>query len=317
MANPYPATPRNRPLLMRIFAHPYLLLSLAPLFWGGNMVAAKLATGEVMPFVLLFSRFFGALMLVFPFALPHLKRDWPEMRKGWGWLLIYGAIGFAAFNACMYVAVTYTSAINASIEQASIPVFVLLGNFVIFRVRGRIVQIAGVVITIIGVMLTATHGDLPSIASFTFNIGDGLVLLACVFYASYALTLKFRPKIHWLSFIFATVMGAVLGAIFFLIAFGGGLAPLASLATTSLKGWLLIIYVATFPSIIAQLCFAQGVALIGPNRASVFNNLIPVFGTILSVIIIGEQLETYHFVAAVIVVAGIVMAEFSGRRKPL
>lgn len=309
------ASPRRRPLWDRIFAHPYLLLALAPLFWGGNAVAAKLANGEVLPFVLMIARFVGALLVVTPFALPHLKADWPELRKGWAWLFVYGALGFAAFNACLYVGATFTSAINASIEQASIPVFVLLGNFVIFRVRGTLLQIAGVVVTIIGVLVTATHGDLETIASFRFNVGDGLVLLACVLYSGYALTLRFRPKIHWLSFIFATVLGAVVGGFAFLFAFGGGLAPLASLATTSPKGWLLIVYVATFPSVLAQLCFAQGVTLIGPNRASLFNNLIPVFGTVLSVLIIGEQLEPYHLVAAVIVVVGIVLAEFSARPR--
>ncbi|MDR3474451.1 MAG: DMT family transporter [Devosia sp.] len=298
-------------------AHPYLLLTLAPLFWGGNMVAAKLAVGTVAPFVLLFARFLGALLLVAPFALPHLRRDWPALQRSAGWLFVYGALGFAAFNACLYVGVLYTTAINSSIEQASIPVFVLLGNFLFFRVRGRPLQLLGLLLTIVGVVLVATHGRLETIATFSFNLGDLLVLLACLIYAAYALTLKFRPAVHWLSFLGATMAGAVIGALFFLLVLGGGFAPLAALATTRPLGWAIIAYVALLPSLLSQLFFAQGVGMIGPNRASLFNNLIPVFGTLLSVLIVGEAPEPYHFLAGLLVVAGIVLAEWSARRGAL
>jgi drug/metabolite transporter (DMT)-like permease len=316
MTNVKAAAAPDRGFLAAIFAHPYVLLTLAPLFWGGNMVAAKLAVGSVAPFVLLTARFVGALLMVLPFAWPHMKRDWPTLRRGAIWLFVYGAIGFAAFNACLYAAANYTTAINSSIEQASIPVFVLIANFLFFGVRGKPLQILGVIVTIVGVMLVATHGDLASIAKFSFNAGDLLVLLACVIYAAYALTLKYRPQVNWLSFLGASMVGAVIGAIFFLFVFGGGPAALGALGSTGLEGWAIIVYVAFFPSLLSQLFFAQGLVMIGPNRASLFNNLIPVFGTILSVLILRESLEPYHLIAAVIVVAGITIAEYAARRAP-
>jgi drug/metabolite transporter (DMT)-like permease len=295
-------------------AHPYVLLTLAPLFWGGNMVAAKLAVGVVPPFVLLAARFVGALLVVLPFAWPHVVRDRARLARSWGWLLFYGAIGYAAFNACLYAGALYTTAINSSIEQASIPVFVLIGNFLFFGVRGRPLQILGLVLTIAGVMLVATHGDPAALAGFRFNAGDLLVLLACLIYAAYALTLKFRPAVDWLAFLGATTAGAALGALVFVAVWGGGLGTLAVLRDTSPLGWGIIAYVAVLPSLLAQLFFAQGVELIGPNRASLFNNLLPVFGTLLSVLILREALEPYHFIAAVTVVLGIVLAEWSARR---
>ena len=307
------AAERNGPLAA-FLTHPYLLLTLASLFWGGNMVAAKLAVGAVPPFVLLFARFIGAALAVLPFALPHLRRDWPVLRRSWGWLLFYGAIGFAAFNACLYEGALFTTAINSSIEQASIPVFVLLGNFLFFGVRGRPLQIAGLLLTIFGVLLVATHGDLQTAAGFRFNAGDLLVLLACLIYAGYALTLRYRPAVHWLSFLGAAVGGAAIGSVFFLLVFGGGFGALSVLTTTGATGWGIIAYVALLPTLGSQLFFAQGLAQIGPNRASLFNNLIPVFGTILSVLILGEALEPYHLIAAAIVVGGIVLAEWTARR---
>ena len=314
MTNVKAAAAPERGILAAFFAHPYVLLSLAPLFWGGNMVAAKLAVGVVAPFVLLTARFVCAFLMVLPFAYSHMRRDWPALRRGAGWLFLYGAIGFAAFNACLYAAANYTTAINSSIEQASIPVFVLIANFLFFGVRGKPLQILGVIVTIIGVMLVATHGDIATIAKFSFNAGDLLVLLACVIYAAYALTLKYRPPVHWLSFLGASIIGAVIGAVFFLFVFGGGPQTLSALGSTSLLGWAIIVYVAFFPSLLSQLFFAQGLVMIGPNRASLFNNLIPVFGTILSVLILRESLEPYHLIAAVIVVAGIAMAEYAARR---
>lgn len=298
----------------RFGAHPYLLLTLAPLFWGGNMVAAKLAVGTVSPFVLLAARFIGALVFVLPFAARPMWRQRRALLKAWPWLLFYGAAGYAGFNALLYAGVLYTTAINSSIEQASIPVFVLVGNFVFFRVRGRGLQIIGLILTIFGVTLVATHGDLTSIAAFRFNVGDLLVLLACVIYAAYALALKFRPAVDWMSFLGSTAISAALGALACLAFSPAGLGALAELQTTSSLGWGIILYVALLPSLIAQLCFAKGVDAIGPNRASLFNNLLPVFGTVLSVLIIGEQLEPYHLIAAVVVVAGIVLAEWSARR---
>jgi drug/metabolite transporter (DMT)-like permease len=295
--------------------HPYLLLTLAPLFWGGNMVAAKLAVGEVSPFVLLFARFFAALLVVLPFAWPHMREDWPALRRSAGWLLFYGAFGYAAFNACLYAGALYTTAINSSIEQASIPVFVLVGNFAFFRVRGKWLQVAGLLLTIFGVLLVATHGDIETITALRFNVGDLLVLLACLIYAAYTLALRYRPAVHWLSFLGATMMGAVIGAVVFLVTAGGGFRTLAELGHTGALGWGIIAYVAILPSLLSQLFFAQGVSKIGPNRASLFNNLIPVFGTVLSVLLLGEALEPYHLIAATIVIAGIVLAELSARRR--
>ena len=315
MTNVKAATAPGRGFFAALLAHPYVLLTLAPLFWGGNMVAAKLAVGVIAPFVLLTARFACAFLMVLPFALPHMRRDWAALRRGMGWLFLYGAIGFAAFNACLYAAANYTTAINSSIEQASIPVFVLIANFLFFGVRGKPLQILGVIVTIIGVMLVATHGDIATIAKFSFNAGDLLVLLACVIYAAYALTLKYRPPVHWLSFLGASMIGAVIGAVFFLFVFGGGPQTLSALGSTSIEGWAIIIYVAFFPSLLSQLFFAQGLVMIGPNRASLFNNLIPVFGTILSVLILRESLEPYHLIAAVIVIAGIAMAEYAARRE--
>lgn len=297
-----------------LLARPYLLLILTPMFWGGNWVAGKLAVGHIEPVVLLTARFIGSIVAILIFAWPHLRRDWSRIRPHLPFLLAMGGIGFAAFNGLLYLGAHYTSALNGAIEQAAIPVIVMIGNFAIFRVRTRPMQLAGVGITILGVAVTAANGDLIRLLSLTVNAGDALVMLACAIYAGYSLALRFRPAIHWMSFMAVTLAGAFIVALLFQATLGGGLQHLGTLARTGPQGWVLIVYVALFPSIIAQLFYARGVELIGPNRASLFINLIPVFGTIFSVIIIGEHMQPYHVVAGILVLVGIFLAEYSVRR---
>lgn len=313
---PKPAAGVNPPLADAL-SHPYLLLILAPLFWGGNIVAGKLAVGEISPFLLILFRWTGAVLLLTFVALPHVRRDWARIRPSLGMLALYGILGFASFNMLMYGAAHYTAAVNASIEQAAIPVFVLIANFVIFRVAARPMQVVGLVLTIIGVMWVATHGDLNRLFALDINIGDGMVVLACLLYAGYSLTLKYKPDIHWLSFIFVTAGAAFMASIVFQLLIGGGVDQLiADIPEVTPIGWICVLYVMLFPSIIAQLFYARGVAMVGPNRASIFINLLPVFGTILSVIILREEFELYHLVASALVIAGIVLAEYAVRVSP-
>lgn len=300
--------------ILSILTHPYLLLVLAPLLWGGNITAGKLAVGEIAPEMLSLGRWLGAALILLPFALPSLRRDWKTLRKNLPILFLFGAVGFAAFNLLMYIAALFTSAVNASIEQAAIPVFVLIGNFLFFAVKPKLLQSVGLVITVFGVIFVATHGHPERLLSLQVNLGDALVVLACLFYAVYSLVLRYRPDVSWMSFIFVTVASAAIAALFYSGFTPGGIGETATkISQVTPKGWLILCYVMVLPSIVAQLCYAKGLQLVGPNRASIFINLLPVFGTILSVLIIGEQLQSYHLVAACLVVLGIMLAEYSVR----
>jgi len=301
-----------------LLSQPYLLLVLAPLLWGGNITAGKAAVGNIGPFLLILGRWTGAILLLTIIALPHVRRDWHRIRPALPMLIFAGVCGFALFNLLIYGSSHFTAAVNISIEQAGISVFVLLGNFLVFRVSPKPLQLVGLTLTIVGVVWVATHGDPARILALDVNIGDGMVLLACLLYAIYSLTLRYRPDVHWLSFMFVTAGFAFLTSLVFQAVFGGGFAALVEeVPQVTPLGWVCVIYVATFPSIIAQLCYARGVSLVGPNRASIFINLLPVFGTILSVVVLGEAFEVYHVVASVLVIAGIALAEYAVRAAPV
>jgi drug/metabolite transporter (DMT)-like permease len=310
-----PQTTEKRGISAGILDQPYLLLVLAPLFWGGNVVAAKLVVDEISPFLLLACRCVLATLFILPFAYKHLRNDWAEVKRSWPILMAYGIIGYAFFNVLLYIGLTMTTAVNSAIEQASLPMLILGANFLFFRVRANMLQIFGVLLAIFGVILTATHGDPLRLLRMDVNLGDGFVILGCLAYTGYTLALRFRPKVHMLTFMAVSFTGAATTSVIMLALFGGGLGSVSTLAHASPTVWLVIAYVATFPSMFSQIAYARGVELVGPNRAAPSHNLIPVFGTLGSVLILGESLEAYHFLAAGIIIGGIVLAEWAARRK--
>jgi drug/metabolite transporter (DMT)-like permease len=298
-----------------LMSRPYVLLILCNLFWGGNVVAGKAAVGNIDPYALMVLRWAGAALLVLPFAIEPIRRDWPTIRAKWWLYLFYGAVGYATFNALCYVAAYYTTGFNIGLDQVTINIFVMLLSFILFRTRVRPLQLVGVAITIAGVALTASHGDLSRILALDINFGDLLVIIASLAYAVYSITLRWRPQTDWRSFLLATFIGATLASLVFAATTGGGLAYVASTvgAITPL-GWIIAAYTMVLPSIISQMFYVRGVELIGANRASLFINLIPLFGAAGSVLILGERLEAFHFIAGALVIAGIVLAEWTARR---
>ena len=288
----------------------YFYLCITALFWGANSVAGKLAVGHVSPMTLTTLRWLIALSIVLILMLPQVRRDWPMIRRHWLQLLLYGAFGFTAFNALLYTALGYTSAINAVIEQAGIPMLIFVFNFVLFRIQASFAQVLGFTVTLVGVLVTAAHGEFSALAELEFNFGDALMLCACIVYAAYTVSLRWKPDMHWQSFIAAPVLGALLSAIpLFLweVSRGDAIFPDAT-------GWAVVLYAGIFPSLLSQVLYVRGVEMIGANRAGLFINAIPVFGTILSVVLIGETMHMFHVVALLLVLGGIAIAEW-GRPK--
>jgi drug/metabolite transporter (DMT)-like permease len=285
----------------------YVFLLITALTWGGNAVAGKLAVGHVSPLVLTLLRWICALAMITAISVPQIRRDWPTIRKHLAYLLSMGAVGFTLFNALLYTALHYTSAINAVIEQAGMPFVIFVANFVIFRMVVSAGQVTGFMLTLIGIALTAANGDLTTLLHLDLNFGDLLLLLAVLVYSGYTVGLRYKPMLHWKSMMAATATGALMAAIplaIYEIAVGAAQWPDA-------HGWAAVAYTAIFPSLFAQILFVRGVEIIGANRAGLFINLVPIFGMLLSIVAIGETLQTYHVISLVLVLGGIIIAERS------
>nr|MBC8239012.1 DMT family transporter [Alphaproteobacteria bacterium] len=158
----------------------YFLLVFTTLFWGANAIFGKLAVGEIPPMLLVSSRWLGALALMLVFASSHVRRDWPTLRKHLVYISCLGTMGFTGFNVLFYTAAYSTTALNIGIIQGSIPGFVLVGAFLLYRTRVAPLQFIGVLTTIAGVLIVGSRGDLSQLANLVFNWGDLLMIIACV-----------------------------------------------------------------------------------------------------------------------------------------
>jgi drug/metabolite transporter (DMT)-like permease len=245
-------------------------------------------------------------------ARHKLQRDWPLLRQHLPFLCLMGGCGFTAFNALFYVAGHHTSAINIGILQGSIPIFVLLGSWLVMRHRISRLQGVGVGLTLIGVIIVASGGKPGELLDLAVNRGDLFMLVACFFYAAYSLGLSRRPSVSALS------MFAVMATVAWLVSI-----PLVAIETwllgwhwPSTNGWIIAGLATLLPSLVAQIFFIQGVGLIGPGRAGVFVNLVPVFASVMAILFLGETFEQHHALALLLVLGGIGLSEIGRIRTP-
>ncbi|MBN7777433.1 DMT family transporter [Nitratireductor aquimarinus] len=294
-----------------MYRQAYIFLCLTTLFWGGNAVASRLAVGHVSPMMLTTLRWILSSSLLVYFAWPHLKRDWPAIRAKLPLLAFLGMMGFTGFNALFYSSAQFTSAINIAIEQGAIPMVIFVVNFLLFRLRVTALQVAGFMLSLVGVAIVASHGEFARLLDLDVNFGDALMLVAVLLYAAYTVGLRLKPDIHWLSLMFVLSLFALLAS-FPLVAWE---AATDRLIVPDAQGWMVVGYVVVFPSLLAQSLYIRGNELIGGNRAGLFINLVPIFGTLLSIVILGEDFFAYHAVALTLVLGGIWLAEHSGRKN--
>jgi drug/metabolite transporter (DMT)-like permease len=302
MKIPAPAPPAPDPVRW-LNNKPYLLLSLTALFWAGNIVLARYVAGHVPPMTLSCVRWIGAFVVLLPFAWPHLKRDWPALRARLPLMVVLSATGFAINNALSYWALQYTQALNALLIQSSGPLFVALWSL-LFGMRLTRAQLAGIVISLQGVLTIILRGDLGALASIQFNKGDVMFAGALLAFGLYSALMPRRPKTHQLSLIaFTTGCGALLLLPFSIWEYSTGYTLKFDTLTVAT-----LIYVVIFPSTLAYLFFNRGIALIGPNRAAPFFHLVPVFGSAMAILLLGEQPRLFHLVGYLLVLAGVVIA---------
>ncbi len=295
------ATAPKTGLMQSVWARPILLLVITTLVWGAHSIVGRLAVGQIGPMTLVTLRWAVALIPIFITARPSLRQDWPALRARWVYLALMGASGFTAFNALFYVAAHHTSALNLSIIQGAVPALVLLGARVFLGVRFTALQALGALVTMIGVGVIAAQGDLAKLAALAFNSGDVMMVVGVVLYAGYTIGLRQRPHVSQVSMLAAMAIAAFVTSVPLMvweIMSGGFVWPTA-------VGLLALAFAALGPAFLAQLTYMRGVELIGPGRAGVFINLVPIFGAIMAVVILGEPFARYHVLALLLVVGGI------------
>ncbi|RZN28951.1 DMT family transporter [Bradyrhizobium sp. Leo121] len=287
---------------------PYVLLSLTALFWAGNAIVGRLAAGHIAPVTLSFLRWSLAFLLILPWAWPHLKRDWPAIRDRLGLMVLLSLTGIGVFNTMQYWALEYTQALNTLLLQSAAPLIIAVWSLVLLGVRLTVAQAFGVLLSLAGVLVIILHGDLTALSKVEFNKGDLIFLAGLTMFGIYSVLSLKRPEIHGLSFV-AFTFGCGAACLIPLLIWELLARPVMQLNVGNV---LSLIYVAVFPSTLAYLCFNRGVQLIGANRTAPFFHVVPVFGTVLSIIFLGEHPQLFHFIGFALVLSGVFVAS----RKP-
>lgn len=295
--------------MKRLNANPYLLLTLTSLFWAGNMVMGRGIRADVPPIALAFWRWTIALILVLPFALPHLRSQWPALRRAWLPVILLGIIGIGGYNTFAYLALQYTTATNATLLNSFIPVATIALAFVLLGKRLTPLEAAGVAVSLAGVLTIVSHGELETLLGLSLNTGDLWMLGAVLTWGLYTVGLQWRPQgvDPMLMLAAFTVVGLAVLAPAYAWEIGNGRSINPS--PGAIAG---ILYTGIFPGFLGYVFYNAGIAAVGPNRGSLFIHLMPVFGTLLAAVFLGERPYWYHFVGIALVFAGILLTT----RKP-
>ncbi len=291
---------------------PYLLLVLTTLFWAGNVVLGRAMNATIPPMTLSFWRWTLALLIVLPFSWTLVRRDWPLIRPALLRLAILAILGVANYNTFVYIGLQTTPASSAVLIVSTAPVLIVALSFVLLRHTINRWQALGIVVSMLGVACILLKGDLTSMSSQTLGDGGLWLLAAALSWAGYSVYMtRWRiAGLHPLSFLTVTIaIGSLALLPFYLlgIADDGQLTlNAASLATFA--------YVAVFPSVLAYVFWNRAVAELGPNRSGQFLHLMPAFGALLSVLILGERFYAYHWIGIAGIAGGIYLATVLGRR---
>ena len=281
------------------------MLTGTALFWTGNIVFGRGVIDQLPPLSLNFWRWVVAFLILLPFTWRALVAQRSVILRHWKMLGLLALLGITGFNSLAYIAFQTTTAINAALINAVMPICVVAITVIGYRETVGKRQKLGLFSALAGAFIILTRGDLRVLLEFDFTTGDVVMFGGMMGYALYSVLLRYRPP---------ALDGADFLAV--LAGFGVVLALPLYIAEAILLGPMpltaisvgMVGYVALFASVLAYVFWNRGVEVVGANRASLFLNLIPVFTAIAAITFLGESLETFHLTGMALVFAGLVLA---------
>lgn len=295
--------------MRRLATNPHLAMTLASLIFGANYVVGRAVVGEVPPFLLGFTRWAAAAVILLPFAWASVRRDWQLVRRSAGLLAVAGSLMPFMGAGVAYYALTMTIAVNAGIVQSSLPIFTVLLSWLVLRDRATGRQAVGVVVAVVGVIAIVVRGEPSKLLDLQLNTGDVILVFCNLALAGYSIAIKRLPAgLGAMTVLMAVfTVGAACHAPFMVaeLVAGATVQPTAN----AIFG---LLFVAVFPSVIAIMCWNRGIAALGVNRAGFYLYLVPVFAAALAAAFLGERIEPYHLAGCALIIGGVTLCT----RKP-
>lgn len=282
-----------------------LLLLLPPLLWAGNFIAGRAISAAVPPVSLSLIRWSIAALCLLPFALKPFLQD-RRHYLAYRWHILGTAItGVAAFNLLVYWGLHTTTATNGIILNSFIPFLVAIFGYLFYRHTLSAAQLLGMLVSLAGVLIVVSHGNLQILLTLAFAPGDLIIFLAMIFWALYTLWLKAIP-----AHINRTglMLFQVLIALVFLVPLSVWESQTTTIHLENTHTWWILAYIGIFPSVIALLAYSKAVTLVGSVRASVFIHAMPIFGSLLSTLLLHEVFQGYQLIGMLTIFSGIWLA---------
>ena len=284
----------------------YVFLIFSTLFWSGNFIVGKFATlFEIPPMSLNVLRWISVWIILLPFTFKEIRSNLVYIKKNILVIGFMGMITISLFNSVVYYALNYTQVINAVLVLAAIPAATIVLSSIMKIEKTNLFQILGLVLSIIGIGSIISNGEVQRILSLSFNKGD-LWMIVCVLSWSLYSTLLKKHKFKFSQFTLIQLMVSV--GLLFLIPQLLYEQSIGLEIKFNKAFFLILFYVVAFPAIAAYYFWQKGVEIIGPNRASMFIQLMPLFSAVMAIIIFNEKFELYHFAGAAFIVSGIYLS---------
>jgi len=284
-----------------IWNHAYLLMALTAIAWSGNAITARGLNDIIPPVGLAFWRWVVAAPILLVIAWPHLREDLPKVKENLPFLLVLSALSVAAYNTLLYQGLLSTTAINSFLINTLRPSIIVLLSIIFFRQGITLLQSLGFSLAFIGTITIVVRGDSSRLLNLDFNIGDLWILAATVCWAIYTVLLKKRPKMHATSFLAFTVILGILMLFPFYVWETIFIKP-TPLRVETVGG---VLYLAVISSIVAYLCYNRAVEIGGANKAGQVSYMLPIVGSGLAILLLGEKFEFYHVIGFPLIIAGV------------
>jgi len=284
----------------------YIFLILATLFWSGNFIVGKAASFfEIPPFSLNFYRWTFAWLILAPFTLKEIIKKKDHILKNIKLILVLGITSITIFNSIVYYSLNFTQVISGVLMISTIPVMIIFFSWIFKIEKTNIYQILGVIFSLLGVAIIVTKADLDILINLNFNKGDLWMVVAMFSWAIYSALLRKKKfdlsQVSLLEVIISAGLILLLPAYLIEKALGFEL-------NVNLPFILTLSYVVLFPGLASFICWIKGIAIIGPNRAGIFLHLMPIFSTVLAILIFEEQFMNYHLFGALFIIGGIFLS---------
>ncbi|WP_419771425.1 MAG: DMT family transporter [Candidatus Marinarcus sp.] len=286
----------------------YSLLILCVLFWSANFILGRFLHEEIEPIQLAFYRWLGVFVLFLPYLMIHFKTLYQKIKKDFLFLLLLSVLCVTGFNTILYFGLQHTQATNALLINSVFPILVIFLASIILKDKITQNQIMGIVLSTLGVVFIVLKGDISKMMTMEFNKGDFYIILSSLDWALYSVLLRYKKLSLNPTEFFATTV--TLGFIVLLGIYVFTTQSITEDMNIVYKHYDIIAFIVIFPSILSFFFWNKGILEIGAEKTGQFTHLMPIFGTILAFVFLGENIMFYHFIGLMFIFSGIYLSQF-------